>query len=189
VYLVGSDRISSELHQISREANRALPRPLTLDYEMNDPGDVEQVYYRSDHYSYAAKGIPIIFFTTGLHADYHANTDEVSKIEFGKLTRVALLVYETAARLANLDHPPARDNKVRGPGRIRADPPTSHHFPDNLRQPHRLRDHHPAVAVLRPDIRRFPLAIGLLFAVFRCASSSPRRFSAIFRIGTAGGRS
>ena len=113
VYLVGSDRISSELHQISREANRALPRPLTLDYEMNDPGDVEQVYYRSDHYSYAAKGIPIIFFTTGLHADYHANTDEVSKIEFGKLTRVAHLVYETAARLANLDHPPARDN--RGP--------------------------------------------------------------------------
>ncbi len=111
VYLVGSDRISSELHQISREANRALPRPLTLDYEMNDPGDVEQVYYRSDHYSYAAKGIPIIFFTTGLHADYHANTDEVSKIEFGKLTRVADLVYETAARLANLDHPPARDNK------------------------------------------------------------------------------
>jgi Peptidase family M28 len=113
VYLVGSDRISSELHQISREANRALPRPLKLDYEMNDPDDVEQVYYRSDHYSYAVKGIPIIFFTTGLHADYHANTDEVSKIEFGKLTRVAQLVYETAARLANLDHPPARDN--RGP--------------------------------------------------------------------------
>jgi hypothetical protein len=113
VYLVGSDRISSELHQISREANRELPRPLKLDYEMNDPADVEQVYYRSDHYSYAARGIPIIFFTTGLHADYHANTDEVSKIEFGKLTRVAQLVYETAARLANLDHPPARDN--RGP--------------------------------------------------------------------------
>ena len=113
VYLVGSDRISSELHQISREANRELLRPLTLDYEMNDPSDLEQLYYRSDHYSYAVKGIPIIFFTTGLHADYHANTDEVSKIEFGKLTRVAQLVYETAARLANLDHPPARDN--RGP--------------------------------------------------------------------------
>ena len=111
VYLVGSDRISSELHQISRDANRELPRPFTLDYEMNDPADLEQVYYRSDHYSYAVKGIPITFFTTGLHADYHANTDEVSKIEFGKLTRVAQLVYETAARLANLDHPPARDNK------------------------------------------------------------------------------
>jgi hypothetical protein len=110
VYLVGSDRISSELHQISRDANRALPQPLTIDYEMNDPGDPEQVYYRSDHYSYAAKGIPIIFFTTGLHPDYHANTDEVSKIEFPKLARVTELVYETGARVANLDHVPARDN-------------------------------------------------------------------------------
>jgi hypothetical protein len=113
VYLVGSDRISSELHEINREANHALPKPLTLNYEMNDPSDVEQVYYRSDHYSYAAKGIPIIFFTTGLHPDYHANTDEVSKIEFDKLARVTQLVYETGWRLANLDHPPARDN--RGP--------------------------------------------------------------------------
>ena len=62
---------------------------------MNDPSDPEQLYYRSDHYSYAAKGIPIIFFTTGLHPDYHANTDEVSKIEFDKLTRVTELVFET----------------------------------------------------------------------------------------------
>jgi hypothetical protein len=113
VYVVGSDRISSELHEINREANRALASPMTIDYEMNDPADPEQVYYRSDHYSYAAKGIPIIFFTTGLHPDYHANTDEVSKIEFGKLMRVTELVYETGVRIANLDHPPARDN--RGP--------------------------------------------------------------------------
>ena len=113
VYLVGSDRISSELHEVSREANRALTTPLTLNYEMNDPSDVEQVYYRSDHYSYASAGIPVIFFTTGLHADYHANTDEVSKIQFDKLTRVAQLVYETGLRVGNLDHPPVRDN--RGP--------------------------------------------------------------------------
>ena len=111
VYLVGSDRISSELHEISRAANASLPQPLTLDYEMNDPSDPEQLYYRSDHYSYAAKGIPVIFFTTGLHPDYHANTDEVSKIQFDKLTRVAGLVYETAARLANLDHVPLRDRR------------------------------------------------------------------------------
>jgi len=111
VYVVGSDRISSELHEINREANRALVPPMTIDYEMNDPSDPEQVYYRSDHYSYAAKGIPIIFFTTGLHSDYHANTDEVSKIEFGKLATVTHLVYETGVRVANLDHPPVRDNK------------------------------------------------------------------------------
>lgn len=111
VYLVGSDRISSELHDINRAANAALQMPLTLDYEMNDPSDLEQVYYRSDHYSYAAKGIPIIFFTTGLHADYHANTDDVSKIEFGKMAHVAELIYETGRRIADLDHAPARDNK------------------------------------------------------------------------------
>ena len=79
--------------------------------------DPEQVYYRSDHYSYAAKGIPIIFFTTGLHPDYHANTDEVSKIEFDKLARVARLVYETGTIVANLDHAPARDNKGPRAGR------------------------------------------------------------------------
>jgi Zn-dependent M28 family amino/carboxypeptidase len=111
VYLVGSDRISTELHDISREANRALPAPLTLDYELNDPADLEQFYLRSDHYSYAARGIPIIFFTTGLHPDYHANTDHASKIEFEKLTRIAQLVYETGARVAELDHQPTRDNK------------------------------------------------------------------------------
>ncbi len=111
LYLVGSDRISTELHEINRAANRTFEQPLTLDYEMNDPADAEQIYFRSDHYSYAAKGIPVIFFTTGLHPDYHANTDEVSKIEFPKLARVAQLVYETTWRLGNLDHAPVRDLK------------------------------------------------------------------------------
>jgi hypothetical protein len=110
VYLVGSDRISTELHNINRAANAAMPKPLTLDYEFNDPTDSESLYTRSDHYSYASKGIPIIFFTTGLHPDYHANTDEVSKIEFDKMTRIVQMIYETGARVANLDHPPARDN-------------------------------------------------------------------------------
>lgn len=110
VYLVGSDRISTELHKLNIDANASLPKPLKLDYEMNDPADLEQVYYRSDHYSYAAKGIPITFYTTGLHADYHANTDEVSKINFEKMTRIVQLVYETGRRTADLDHAPVRDN-------------------------------------------------------------------------------
>jgi hypothetical protein len=118
VYLVGSDRISTELHNLNRAANAALPKPLTLDYEFNDPSDLEQLYYRSDHYSYAAKGVPVIFFTTGLHPDYHANTDEVSKIEFDKMTRIAQMIYETGARLANLDHAPVRDNKGPRAGRL-----------------------------------------------------------------------
>ena len=110
VYLVGSDRISTELHTINRAANVSLPKPLTLDYEFNDPNDPQSLYTRSDHYSYAAKGIPIIFFTTGLHGDYHANTDEVLRIEFDKLARIAQLIYETGLRVANLDHAPVRDN-------------------------------------------------------------------------------
>jgi hypothetical protein len=113
VYLVGSDRISTELHNLSVDANASLARPLKLDYEMNDPTDLEQVYYRSDHYSYAAKGIPIIFYTTGLHPDYHVNTDSVEKINYEKMARIGQLVYETGRRVANLDHAPARDN--RGP--------------------------------------------------------------------------
>lgn len=111
VYLVGSDRISTELHNISMETNAKLPKPLKLDYEMNDPTDLEQVYYRSDHYSYAVKGIPIIFYTTGLHPDYHVNTDSVEKINYDKMARIGQLVYETGRRVANLDHAPARDNK------------------------------------------------------------------------------
>jgi Zn-dependent M28 family amino/carboxypeptidase len=111
VYLVGSDRISSELDHLARDANQSLQPPLKLDYELNEPADPEQIYYRSDHYSYASKGIPIIFFTTGLHPGYHANTDDVSKIEFPKLTRITQLIYETAWRVANLDHPVARDNQ------------------------------------------------------------------------------
>jgi len=118
VYLVGSDRISTELHNLNRSANSALTKPLTLNYEFNDPSDTEQIYFRSDHYSYAAKGVPIIFFTTGLHPDYHANTDEVSKIEFDKMARITQLVYETGLRVANLDHAPARDNKGPRAGRL-----------------------------------------------------------------------
>jgi len=113
VYLVGSDRISTELHNITVESNDSLAKPLKLDFEMNDPTDLEQVYYRSDHYSYAAKGIPIVFFTTGLHPDYHHNTDSVEKINFEKMARIGRLVYEAGRRVANLDHAPLRDN--RGP--------------------------------------------------------------------------
>jgi len=111
VYVVGSDRISTELHNVNEDANAALAKPMKLDYEMNDPADPESIYTRSDHYSYASKGIPIIFYTTGLHRDYHYLTDEVSKIDFPKLAHITQLVYATGTKVANLDHFPARDNK------------------------------------------------------------------------------
>src|SRR4029078_7979017 len=69
VYIVGSDRISTELHNLNEDANTSLSQPMTLAYVFNAPTDPESLYMRSDHYSYAAKGIPIIFYTTGLHKD------------------------------------------------------------------------------------------------------------------------
>ncbi len=111
VYLIGSDRISTELHNLNVVADAMLPEPLKLDYEFNDPADPENLYFRSDHYSYASKGIPIIFFTTGLHPDYHATTDSVEKIQFPKMTRIVQLIYETGRLVADLDHAPVRDNK------------------------------------------------------------------------------
>jgi hypothetical protein len=115
VYLVGSDRISTELHNLNEDANASSSAPLTFNYELNDPADPESFYTRSDHYSYASKGVPIIFYTTGLHRDYHYVTDEVSKIDFPKLARITQLVYATATKVGNLDHLPVRDNK--GPRR------------------------------------------------------------------------
>ncbi len=111
VYVVGSDRISSELHEILQAANDNMPKPMKLDFEFNDPTDPERIYTRSDHYSYAAQGIPIAFFTTGLHPDYHFNTDSVEKINFEKMARIGELVYQTGRRVAVLDHFPSRDNK------------------------------------------------------------------------------
>ena len=111
VFVVGADRISTDLHNLIVKSNAAMPKPLTLDYELNDPADPENVYTRSDHYSYAAKGIPIVFFTTGLHQDYHRVTDTVDKIVFPKMARIAQLVYESGFSIANTDRKLERDHK------------------------------------------------------------------------------
>ncbi|HUL74616.1 MAG TPA: M28 family peptidase [Vicinamibacterales bacterium] len=111
VFIVGADRISTDLHNLIVETNGTMTKPLGLDYELNDPNDPESVYTRSDHYSYAAKGIPIAFFTTGLHKDYHRVTDTVDKITFPKMARIAQLLYETGFSIANTDRVLVRDNK------------------------------------------------------------------------------
>jgi len=111
LFIVGADRISTDLHNVIVEANRGMRAPLTLDYELNDPQDPENIYTRSDHFSYASKGIPIAFFTTGLHPDYHRVTDTVDKIRFDKMARIAQLVYQTGFAIANSDAALVRDNK------------------------------------------------------------------------------
>ena len=107
IYLVGSNRISPELHQISEETNTQYQK-LHLDYYYNDPRNPEMIYFRSDHWNYAKHGIPIIFYFDGTHVDYHKSTDTVDKIDFNKMTQVTRLVFETGWRVANLDHALAR---------------------------------------------------------------------------------
>ncbi|RYU83696.1 M28 family peptidase [Hymenobacter persicinus] len=102
VYLVGDDKLSWELHTAVEAANAKYSR-LALDYAYNADNDPEQLYYRSDHYNFAKHNIPVVFFTSGLHADYHKATDDVERIEFEPLEKRARLVFYTAWELANRD--------------------------------------------------------------------------------------
>lgn len=110
VYVIGADRISTELHNVVVDANLGTREPLQLNYEYNDPRDPNSFYTRSDHYSYASKGIPIAFFFTGTHPDYHRPSDTVDKILFPKLQRIAQMVYEAGFTVANRVEPLVRDN-------------------------------------------------------------------------------
>lgn len=100
IYLIGSDRLSSELHQISEDANSKYVH-LKLDYKYNDRNDPERIYYRSDHYNFAKNGVPSLFYFNGVHADYHKASDTPDKIEYDLLQKRAQLVFATAWELAN----------------------------------------------------------------------------------------
>lgn len=101
IYVVGDDKLSSDLKPIS-EAVNAKQTKMTLDYKFNDPNDTERIYYRSDHYNFARKGIPIIFYYDGmLKADYHKPTDTPDKINYPLLAKRAKLVFHTAWEMAN----------------------------------------------------------------------------------------
>jgi len=109
VYVIGSDKLSSQLHEALQTANRQHGN-IDLDFRFNDPADPNRFYYRSDHYNFAKKGIPVAFFFNGVHADYHEASDEISKIEFGKLEARARLVFFLAWDLANRDAKPVVDS-------------------------------------------------------------------------------
>ena len=109
-YLIGSDKLSSDLHKISENAN-AVYTKMKIDYKYNDPKDPERIYYRSDHYNFAKNGVPIVFYFNGVHEDYHKASDEVKKINFQLLTKRAQLVFYTGWDLANRDKRPAVDVK------------------------------------------------------------------------------
>ena len=102
--LVGSRRLSTELGNLIETVNTQGHHGLTLDYAIDADGHPSNIYCRSDHYSYARYGIPITFFTTGLHSDYHQVTDEPEYIDYDHMARVANFVADIALHVADLDH-------------------------------------------------------------------------------------
>ncbi|MBP2832871.1 M28 family peptidase [Aquimarina sp. U1-2] len=100
IYLIGSDRLSTELHAISEEVNNKFTK-LDLDYTYNAKDDPNRFYFRSDHYNFAKHNIPIIFYFNGVHEDYHQPTDTADKIEYDLMTKRAQLIFYTAWELAN----------------------------------------------------------------------------------------
>lgn len=100
IYVIGSDKLSSDLHRISENANSQYTQ-LELDYKYNDPADPERIYYRSDHYNFAKHKIPIVFYFNGLHADYHRPGDDVEKMDFKLAEKTARLIFYTAWEVAN----------------------------------------------------------------------------------------
>jgi Peptidase family M28 len=104
VQLVGSRRLSTELGDLIEDVDKTNHLGLTFDYAIDANGHPQRIYCRSDHYEYARYGIPVVFFTTGGHADYHQVTDEPQYIDYGRMAKVATLVHDVALRIANLDH-------------------------------------------------------------------------------------
>lgn len=100
IYLIGSDKLSQELHEVSEQTNAKYTQ-LKLDYTYNADDDPNRFYYRSDHYNFAEKNIPIIFYFNGTHADYHKPTDTPDKINYDILEKRAQLIFYTAWELAN----------------------------------------------------------------------------------------
>ena len=101
VYLIGSDKLSSELHEVSEHCNTTYTN-LTLDYTYNSPDDPNRFYYRSDHYNFAKNNIPVIFYFTGVHEDYHKPGDDAEKIMYSKMAEIGKLVFHTVWNLANM---------------------------------------------------------------------------------------
>ena len=100
VYLIGSDKLSTELHNVSEEVNKKYTN-INLDYKYNDENDPNRFYYRSDHYNFAKHNIPIIFYFNGTHEDYHKPTDTPDKINYQLLEKRTRLVFHTAWEVAN----------------------------------------------------------------------------------------
>ncbi len=116
IYVIGDDKISSDLMPISDEANTKYTK-IKLDKKYNDISDPNRFYYRSDHYNFAIKGVPIIFYFNGVHKDYHRPTDTPDKINYPLMAKRTQLVFYTALEMANKEELLKRDIPLQIPPR------------------------------------------------------------------------
>ena len=113
IYVIGSKMMSTELGELSERVNRAYLN-LSFNYKYDDPRDPQRFFFRSDHYNYARRGVPIIFYFDGVHEDYHRPSDTPDKIDYRKLERVARTVFVTATEIANQPTRPRVDKQLPG---------------------------------------------------------------------------
>jgi len=119
IYVIGSKMMSSTLGALSERVNKDY-LDLSFNYKYDNPSDPSRFFFRSDHYNYAKKGIPIIFYFDGVHQDYHRASDEVGAIDFSKMERVTRTIYSTAHALAELPTRPAVDRQL--PAQLTTEP-------------------------------------------------------------------
>jgi hypothetical protein len=111
IYVIGSTMMSTELGLLSQTVNKSFLN-LTYDVKYDDPNDTNRFFFRSDHYNFARKGIPIIFFFDGVHEDYHRPGDEPQKIDYEKMEKVARTIYMLLWEVAGLKERPKVDKPL-----------------------------------------------------------------------------
>lgn len=111
VYVIGSEMMSSTLGAITKGTNDAFLK-LGYDYKYDDPADTNRFFFRSDHFHYAQNGIPIVFWFTGVHEDYHGPADHPDKIDYQKMEKIARTIFLTMIELTDLKDRPAVDKKL-----------------------------------------------------------------------------
>jgi Zn-dependent M28 family amino/carboxypeptidase len=111
VYVIGSKLMSTDLGNLSEEVNNKYLK-LEFNYKYDAPNDPERFFYRSDHYNYAKKGIPIIFYFTGVHEDYHRPSDHADKIDYEKMEKITRTIFATMWKLANAPARPRVDKPL-----------------------------------------------------------------------------
>lgn len=103
IHVIGANRLSQELHNINEKANQSFTQ-LKLDYTYNSKNDKHRFYYKSDHYNFALKNIPVIFYFNGFHDDFHKETDTPEKINYPLMQKRSKLIFATAWQLANREN-------------------------------------------------------------------------------------